>query len=168
MLDNTCIYCNEYNGMYELDNKKYCSNCYKYLKDGIWTIIPISIIKKNGYKTHINKNKINHIFKMISGYYNNMNLDNLNDLLQDTKITSQHCETLYNIFSKTDDTKYNTKLEHILCSKVVNYWELKSSIGICYYGNFKEKPSGEYALNGKLNENINIFNTFYYKNIICI
>ncbi len=160
MAQNICIYCNEYNGSFKLDDKIYCSNCYKYLKDGLWVIMPISLVKKNGYKTYINKKKINHLFKIISGYYDNMDLDNLNNLLQDTKITSQHCETLYNIFSKMDETKYNIKLEHILCSKVVNYWELKSSIGECYYSNYGEVPVDLDELETKLNKNEEIFDYF--------
>ena len=157
MSDVLCINCNKYNGSYKYNDNKYCSNCYYYVKEGKWKIMPISLIKKSGYDKFINKNKINYIFKIISGYYENMELNNLHDLLKDTKITSQHCETLYNIFSKENDSNYNIELEHIICSKVINYWELKSSIGVCYYGNWNEEPSHINALYLKLKQNENTF-----------
>jgi len=157
-----CTCCNKYNGSYELNNMKYCSNCYYYLKEGEWRIIPEILIKKLGYDKYIQRNKINHIFKLVSVNFDKMNLNDLNEMLRTCNITSHQCDALYNIFQK-EDNKYNDEIQHILCSKVINYWDLKTNIGSCYYGNYGEVPANLEELDKKINKNKDIFDYFYLK-----
>tara|TARA_B100000902_G_C27309225_1_gene917352 strand:+ start:2482 stop:2964 length:483 start_codon:yes stop_codon:yes gene_type:complete len=158
----TCTCCNRYNGSYELNNIKYCSNCYYFIKEGKWIITPENLLKKLSYDKYIEKNKINYIFKIVSVNFDKINLNDLHEMLKTCKITSYHCDALYNIFQK-EDNKYNDKIQHILCSKVVNYWELKTNIGLCYYGNYGEVPANLEELDEKINKNKDIFEYFNLK-----
>lgn len=151
-----CNLCNEFNGYLILNNEYFCSNCYKFKSDGIYNYIPKDELVKLAFDKFINRDKINKIHNIISNQLD-LSIERLNELIDGLYITSDDSKIFYDLLCNRNNSYYNILLEHILCSRVVNYWNQKLSIGSCYYGNYEEIPKSLEELELILSKNYEKF-----------
>ena len=111
---------------------------------------------KLAFDKFINRDKINKIHNIISNQLD-LSIERLNELIDGLYITSDDSKIFYDLLCNRNNSYYNILLEHILCSRVVNYWNQKLSIGSCYYGNYEEIPKSLEELELILSKNYEKF-----------
>ena len=135
---NHCTTCKEY---YEY-KENLCSNCYKFKTTGTYSVIPnreYKLLNELQCK-YINPKNLSFLIKLVT---NNLSITyaELYDIIEkfDIYMTYNNASIIYHLLG-TNDKKNKYKLNHILSSRILDFWNNRLGGPSCYYDNAFEIP----------------------------